>query len=206
MKVLGLTGGIGMGKSTVAALLERRGLPVLDTDVVAREIVEPGQPALMEIERAFGPDIVGPNGRLRRERLAQIAFGDVVRRRQLEAITHPRIRERWRTQLAAWRKEGHACAVVVIPLLFETGAEDEFDCIVCVACSAATQRGRLLARGWTQEEIARRNAAQWPVEKKVALSHRVLWTEGSLDRLEAQVDRMFNGLSESVLTGTRAVR
>lgn len=106
---------------------------------------------------------------------------------------HPRIRRRWQDQMAAWRKDGHARAVVVIPLLFETHAQPEFDCIVCVACSAATQRERLLARRWTPDDIDRRNAAQWPVEQKSALSHHVLWTEGAMEALESQVKRLLAG-------------
>jgi dephospho-CoA kinase len=190
MKVFGLTGGIGMGKSTAAALLAARGVPVVDTDLLAREFVEPGQPALGEIRAAFGPQVFGPDGRLRRDELARRVFADAVARKQLEAILHPRIREGWQAQVAAWRGESRPAAVVVIPLLFETGAETQFDRILCVACSPATQQERLRARGWTPEQIAGRLAAQWPVEKKMALAHHVLWSEGAPAVLAGQLGRI----------------
>lgn len=194
MKLLGLTGGVGMGKSTAAALLRARGLPVVDTDELARELVEPGQPALAEIRAAFGPEVFDSQGCLRRDALARIVFADETRRRELERILHPRIREAWRAQVAAWRAAGRPGAVVVIPLLFETGVAGEFDATVCVACTAASQRERLLARGWSEEEIARRLAAQWPVERKLAEADFVVWTEGGLDLTAAQLDRILRQL------------
>ncbi len=179
MKVFGLTGGIGMGKSTAAELLRPR-IAVVDTDVLAREVVEPGQPALSEVRALFGPEIIAQDGRLRREELARRVFSSESARKQLEAILHPRIRALWQAQIEGWRAEGRKIGVVVIPLLFETNAAAHFDATVCVACSAATQRERLLARGWTAEQIEQRLPAQWPVEKKMALVDFVVWTEGSL--------------------------
>jgi len=143
MEVLGLTGGVGMGKSTSAQLLRDRGVRVVDTDDLARQVVEPGQPALAEVLAAFGPEMAGPDGRLRRKELARRVFADPAARRQLEAILHPRIRMLWRAQVEAWRTEDHRLAVVVIPLLFETKAEAELDATICVACSVATQQERL---------------------------------------------------------------
>src|SRR5271157_4619779 len=127
MIVYGLTGGVGMGKSAAAELLRARGVPVVDTDELARQVVEGGQPALAEVSRVFGPEVLGPEGRLRRNELAERVFADPVARKRLEAILHPRIRALWRAQVAAWRKESPPCAAVVIPLLFETGAEAELD-------------------------------------------------------------------------------
>ncbi|MCX6895640.1 MAG: dephospho-CoA kinase [Verrucomicrobia bacterium] len=190
MKVYGLTGGIGMGKSTAAGFLHERGIPVVDTDELARQLVQPGQPALAEITAAFGAEILSAAGELRREELARLVFADAAARKRLEAILHPRIRDRWLAQIVEWRTAGSAAAVVVIPLLFETGAESNFDKIICVACSAATQRERLLARGWTAEQISQRIAAQWPVEKKMALAHHVVWTEGDSTVLAAQLARI----------------
>lgn len=179
-----------MGKSTSARLLAQRGLPVVDTDDLAREVVEPGQPAWREIQQLFGSAIMGADGRLRRDELARLVFTDESKRKQLEAIVHPRIRERWLAQSEAWRKAGQQRAVVVIPLLFETQAEAQFDTIICVACSAASQRERLLARGWNEEQIDQRIQAQWPVEKKMTLSHFVVWTEAGLDVHAEQLDRI----------------
>src|SRR5437588_1645267 len=181
MNIIGLTGGVGMGTSTAANLLHERGLPVIDTDVLAREVVEPGQPAWEEIQRLFGPGIVRTDGQLRRDELARQVFSDPARRKQLEAIVHPRIRERWLTQIELWRAEKQSHSLVVIPLLFETDAAASFTTIICVACSPATQRERLLARGWSPEQVEQRIQAQWPTEKKMALAHFVIWTEGSLE-------------------------
>jgi dephospho-CoA kinase len=209
MKVLGLTGGIGMGKSTADQLLRQRGLPVVDTDLLARQIVEPGQPALREVQQLFGPGIVGPDGRLRRHELAQRVFKDPEARKQLEAILHPRIRALWKAQIETWRVQAPApstldprpstLAVVVIPLLFETGAETEVDITICVACSAATQRQRLQARGWPPEQIEQRIAAQLPIAEKIARADFVVWTEAGLDVHAAQLDRILAHCSVSRL-------
>lgn len=193
MKVLGLTGGIGMGKTACAELIRQRGIPVVDTDDLARQIVEPGQPALAEIQGLFGPGLIGPDGRLRRADLARRVFADPAARKQLEGILHPRIRRLWLTQVEVWRAEGKPLAVVVIPLLFETGAQSELDVTICVACSADTQHRRLRARGWTSEQIAQRIAAQWPVDKKLAFADYVIWSEAGLDVHAAQLDLILSG-------------
>jgi dephospho-CoA kinase len=191
MKLLGLTGGVGMGKSTAAQFLRNRGVPVADADELARQLVEPGQPALNEIQAAFGKKIMAPDGQLRRSALARIVFADAAARKKLETILHPRIRERWLAQIETWRRENHTLAVVVIPLLFETKAESHFDKTVCVACSAPTQRQRLLSRGWTPEQIQQRVAAQWPVEQKISRADFVVWTDGALDAHAQQLERIF---------------
>lgn len=181
-----------MGKTAASEWLRRRGVDVVDTDQLAREIVEPGQPALDEIRNAFGAEILDSQGRLRRSELATIVFHDAAARQRLEAITHPRIRDLWRRLLATWDGQGRTVAVVVIPLLFETGVESELDETICVACSKVTQRNRLLERGWTGREIQQRNAAQLPIEIKMARANRVIWTEGSLEILAAQLERIFS--------------
>jgi|YelNatPaOPRAMG01_1025707.scaffolds.fasta_scaffold21785_3 dephospho-CoA kinase len=188
MIVLGLTGGIGMGKSTVAELLAQRGWPVVDADVLARQVVEPGQPALEEIVRLFGREILDAQGRLRREEVARRVFADASLRRRLEAITHPRIRALWQQAVAQWRRQQRPGGVLVIPLLFEVGAQSEVDVVICVACTAETQRRRLLARGWSEREIAQRLAAQMPIEQKLARADYVIWTEGELDLTARQLD------------------
>ena len=196
MKVLGLTGGIGMGKSTAAQLLQARGIPVVDTDDLAHQLVEPGQQALAEISAAFGPDIRGPDGRLRRKELARRVFANPAERLRLESILHPRIRDLWHARIEGWKAEGHSLTVVVIPLLFETRAENEVDATVCVACSAATQRRRLQARGWPDPQIDQRIAAQWPIDQKMAQSHFVIWTEAPGSEIHsAQWDRILGVLA-----------
>ena len=191
MKVCGLTGGVGMGKSTAAEFLRARGAQVVDADELARQLVQPGQPALAEIQTEFGKKVIAPDGRLRRDELARIVFADAAAREKLEAILHPRIGERWLAQIETWRGENRALAVVVIPLLFETRAESHFDKIICVACSAPAQRERLLARGWTPEQIQQRLAAQWPVEQKISRADFVVWTDGAPDTQVRQLERIF---------------
>ena len=187
MQVCGLTGGVGMGKSTAAGFFSLRGVCVVDTDAIARELVQPGQSALAEIQDQFGSKLIGSDGQLKRDELARLVFADVIARQKLEAILHPRIRERWVRQVEAWRKEHRSLAMVVIPLLFETRAEASFDKIICVACSAGTQWQRLRGRRWPDDQIRQRIAAQLPVEQKMSRSHFVIWTEGAPDVHEEQV-------------------
>ena len=188
MKTFGLTGGVGMGKSTAAGFFLSHDVRVVDTDEIARQLVQPGQPALAEIQTIFGKNLLASDGTLKRDELARIVFANDINRKNLEAILHPRIREHWLAQIETWRDEGCALALVVIPLLFETGAESHFDKIICAACSPAAQHERLVARGWNAEQIQQRIAAQLPVEEKIARSHFVLWTDGVLESLAKQVE------------------
>ena len=194
MKVFGLTGGVGMGKSTAAGFIHARDAQVVDTDEIARQLVEPGRPALAEIKNQFGGKIISSAGGLKRGELAQIIFADAVARKKLEEILHPKIRERWLAQIEVWRKENHSLAVVVIPLLFETQAESQFEKIICVACSAANQQQRLLQRGWTSEQIRQRIAAQMPIDQKIARADFVVWTDGDLDSHRQQIERILSRL------------
>jgi len=204
MKICGLTGGVGMGKSTAARFLREHGAQIVDTDELARELVQPGQPALAEIQNVFGQKVISPGGQLRRAELAKIVFADAAARKKLEAILHPPIRKQWLAQIEAWlaapkrsdggRGENHPLAVVVIPLLFETRAESHFDKILCAACSAAAQRERLLARGWMPEQIRQRTTAQMPVEQKIARADFVIWTDGALDAHAQQIERILAAL------------
>jgi dephospho-CoA kinase len=195
MKVLGVTGGIGMGKSACASLLRELQVPVVDTDDLARELVGPGQPALTEIAAAFGPGILDQTGALRRRELGKRVFTSSDDRRKLEAILHPKIRERWRGMVQEWRAQNRPVAAVIIPLLFETGAEAELDAILCVACSERTQRERLAPRGWSAEEISRRMAAQLPIAEKMSRSTFVVWSEGSMDLHRAQLQKILARLA-----------
>jgi dephospho-CoA kinase len=191
MRLFGITGGIGMGKSTAGDLLSRRGAAVVDSDVIARQIVEPGQPALAEISAAFGPEMIKKDGGLDREKLAAAIFADPSSRSQLEAILHPKIRSVWQARAEEWRREGRDFGVVIIPLLFEAHSENIFDVVVCVACSARTQTRRLLGRGWSPEHIKQRLSAQWPAEEKIAKSDCVIWTDATLSAHAAQLERVF---------------
>jgi dephospho-CoA kinase len=188
MFVLGLTGGIGMGKSTAALLLRQRNLPVIDTDEIARDLTEPGTPAVAAIANQFGPVFITPEGGLDRARLAREIFTNREARTRLEMILHPPIRAVWLAKIEQLRGEPCPMAVVVIPLLFETAASEYFDRVACIACSPASQRNRLSLRGWTAEHIDQRNAAQWPIEKKILMSDYLIWTEGPVEVHAAQLD------------------
>lgn len=185
---------MGMGKSSSADFLRQAKLPVLDTDGLARAMVAPGQPALAEIRSIFGDGILDEVGRLRRRELAARVFADVEARRQLERILHPRIRAAWQQAADNWRQQGQRAGVVVIPLLFETGAESEFDVIICVACSVSEQTRRLEERGWSAEQTVQRIQAQWPIERKMELAHFVLWNDGERTVLAEQIQNVLRCL------------
>ncbi len=194
MILLGITGRIGMGKSMASAILARLGMAVVDTDEIAREVVAPGQPALAEIRSTFGDGVFRPDGSLDRPRMAEVVFGNPDARKSLEAILHPKIRLAWAERVGNWRSGGVGCGVVVIPLLFETGVEAQFDAVVCVACSAGTQRRRLRQRGWTEDHLERRLSAQMPVELKMQKSRYVIWTETPVEAHEDQWRVVLGGL------------
>src|SRR5882724_5262802 len=177
-----------MGKSTCAQFLRSRSVPVVDTDDLAREVVEPGQPALKEVRAAFGPAVIAGDGSLRRDMLARLVFSEANARATLEKILHPRIRELWRARVKALSAEAAPLAVVVIPLLFEIHAETEFEATFCIACSSVAQRERLIARGWSLEEINQRIQAQMPTDQKIAKADFLIWTESSLDLHSAQLE------------------
>src|SRR6202012_3993021 len=120
MNLCGLTGGVGMGKSTAAGFFLQLGVPLVDTDALARELVEPGQAGLAEIRAEFGPGLLDAGGRVKRHDLARLGFADSNARRKLEAILHPRIRQAWQARAEAWRREKYPLGLIVIPLLFET--------------------------------------------------------------------------------------
>ena len=181
---------MGMGKSTAGQFLQQRGVEVADTDLIARRLTEPGQPALREIIQRFGPLILFADGRLNRAEMARIVFADPGARGDLEAILHPRIRAAWEAEVETWRALGRDGGAILIPLLFETGAAACFDAVLCVVCSEASQWQRLRRRGWTDDHIRRRLAAQWPVEKKVARSDFVIWTDTTLEAHGAQLERV----------------
>lgn len=184
-----------MGKSACAQLLAGRGIPVVDTDVLAREVVASGQPALAEIRAAFGGEVIAPDGTLRRDLLARRVFGNNGARKELEGILHPRIRRLWLEQAEDWKSAGQPLGVVVIPLLFETGAEADLDLTLCVACSSGTQLKRLLARKWTPAQIGQRMSAQWPIERKMSAADFVIWSEGTLEAHDRQLDIVLKAIS-----------
>lgn len=193
MLVIGLTGGIATGKSTVARRLGELGVPVIDADQLAREVVEPGEPALDEIRERFGPGVIDEHGRLDRAALGSIVFADEGARKALEAIVHPRIRRRMREIVNQLKQDGAPLVVCDIPLLFETGVGlDWVDRTVVVYAPRHVQRERLMARnGLTPEEAERRIASQLPIEEKARRADVVIDNTGALDQTLRQVDRLW---------------
>lgn len=193
---VGLTGGIASGKSVVAAELAARGAIVIDADVLAREVVEPGTPALAAIVDRFGAQVLS-DGRLDRARLAQIVFADPLARRDLERIVHPAVR----TRAAELERAAGAAAVVVhvIPLLVETGQQEDFDLVVTVDVDHETQIKRLMARnGYTRAEAESRIAAQASREGRRIAADVVLGNTGSVTQLREQIDALWAELSSAV--------
>ena len=199
MLLIGLTGGIGSGKSTVARLLEKRGAVVFDADLFAREAVEPGTPGHAAVIERFGADVLAPGGELDREALASIVFADPAARRDLEQIVHPEVRRLFAEGSEAYRDTDRV-VVFSAPLLVETGMHTAFEVLVVVSATVATQIDRLMRqRGMSEPSIRARIDAQAPLEDKAAAADILVDNEGSLEELESQVEQLWNDLS------TRAV-
>ncbi len=195
MRVVGLTGGIASGKSTFAAALRVRGVPVLDADALARAVVAPGTRALAEIARALGPDVVGPDGALDRKLVAAIVFRDAEARRRLESITHPAVRRAMVEETDRLASAGHGLVFYDVPLLYEAGLDRVLDSVVVVWAPVEVQRARLVARdGLTLEEADARLGAQLPIDEKAARGDFVVENVGSPADLDAKADRLLADL------------
>jgi dephospho-CoA kinase len=195
MLKVALTGGIATGKSYVRQRLAARGVPSVDADTLAREVVEPGTPGRAAIAARFGRDVFDPDGRLDRKALSAIVFRNDAARADLEAIVHPAVY----SAIGAWFAEqagaGLPFAVADIPLLYESGHAGDFDAVIVAACHPDRQRERLIARdGLTAEEAAARLSAQWPIERKVDLADFVIRTDGTFADTDVQVDAALNWL------------
>ena len=188
--LVGLTGGIGSGKSLVAELLAAHGATIIDADILAREAVAPGTPGLAQVRERFGTGVLRPDGSLDRAALGRIVFGDPIARRDLEAIIHPAVRAR-AAALAAAAPEG-AVVVQVIPLLVETGQQGHFDQVVVVDVEPEVQLSRIVRRdGLSEAEARARLRAQASREARLAAAHVVLRNNGNRDDLAAAVDRLW---------------
>jgi dephospho-CoA kinase len=199
---IGLTGGIASGKSTVARLFAERGIPVIDLDLVAREVVAPGQPALAEIVAAFGADVLDERGELDRASLRDRVFRDPVARKRLEELLHPRILEAGVTQA---EHAGGPYQVIVAPLLVEFGLTRWVDRVLVVDCPAATQLQRLLARDGGDEAIARAIlATQASREQRLAAADDVIVNDGSPEHLPGSVSILDAAYREMAAAGARA--
>jgi len=197
VRVIGLTGGIASGKSAVAGMLRDLGAPVVDADLVARQVVEPGTPALAEIVARFGADMVDADGRLDRKRLADEVFSDLTARRDLNAITHPRIAQASAAAFAELAAAGHAVAIYEAALLVENRAHERLDGLIVVAVPEEIQVERLRARDGIDEAAARaRLAAQLPLRDKVAVADWVIDNGGSLEETRARVAEVWRQVLE----------
>lgn len=176
MILVGLTGGVATGKSTVAAMFKRCGATVIDADELARTVVAPGRPAWREIVKKFGRDILNTDRSINRQAVGAIVFCNKAKRRQLEQIIHPRVaREQSRLTRAAAKKDPHAVVIYDVPLLFEAGIDQRVDTTIVVIADRETQIARLRKRnGLTRPEALRRINSQMPLAKKVARADYVL--------------------------------
>ena len=192
-----LTGGIATGKSHVRARFAARGIPTVDADRLAREVVEPGRPAWTALRTRFDPALFTPDGALDRRRVAALVFDDAAARADLEAIVHPHVRaaiDEWFERLAAGGTAPFGIAD--IPLLFETDRAGEFDRVIVTACDAATQLARLAQRDrLSSDEGRKRLAAQLPAAVKVAGADFVVQTGGSFDATDRQVESIYRALT-----------
>ena len=195
---VGLTGGIASGKSSLAKLLSERGIPVIDSDTIARDLVAPGSEVLSEIARALRAVVVAPDGGLDRKRVGQIVFADDAKRKALEKILHPRImaeQDRWLNRI---EEAGESpVAVVEAALMIESGGSKRFDLVVVVNCGEAQQIERFMERAGMDEAAARaRIEAQMPLSEKVKLADRVVDNSGSLPDLAAEAESLVRWLKE----------
>ena len=188
-RVWGLTGGIATGKSTVSAWLKAAGVPLIDADVIAREVEAPKTKGLAEIAAAFGDDYLLPNGTLNRRKLGQLVFNDPAQLARLTAVTTPLIQAEIRRQLTHYRRQEAPLVVIDAPTLFEVGyLRDWVDQIMVVTTSPATQKQRLMARdGLSAEQAQARLDRQWPIAQKVALADWVIDNEGPITQTRQQV-------------------
>lgn len=199
IRKIALTGGIATGKSYVANKLREAGVPLVDADVLSREVVAPGTPGLAAVRRRFGPDAVRRDGTMDRVRVGQIVFKDKRARLDLEAIIHPAVQKAINDFFDALPKRT-PFAIADIPLLFETSREKLFDAVVVVACPRDMQLQRVMERNkLSKEDAERRLAAQLPIEKKIEKATYVIKTDGTFDQTDAQIAALIDKLKDGKL-------
>jgi dephospho-CoA kinase len=195
MKVIGLTGGIASGKSMVASRLMQLGARIIDADLIARQLTEPGSEVLREISRMFGSQYLDEQGNLRRKALGNLIFSDPVQRERLDRLMQPRIREEISRQLIQAELEGAAVLVLVAPLLLEAGLEDLVDEVWVVALDRENQKKRLMQRdNLTEEQAEGRLASQSSLAEKLGKATRVIDNRGDLLAAEKQIDALWRGV------------
>lgn len=201
--VVGLTGSIATGKSVVARILAELGAKIIDADRVAREVVQPGEPALAEIVAAFGRKVLQPEGELNRKALAELVFTDAASLARLNQITHPRIIERINELCQAYLTQGAGLVVIDAPLLIETGLAEQVDVVVVTTCPREVQIARIQARdGLSRAEAEQRIASQLPQEEKIKQADFVIETDCSLAELRVRVKEVWEEIVHAQDSGT----
>jgi dephospho-CoA kinase len=198
MKRIALTGGIGTGKSHVRAVFAALGVPTIDADTLARDVVAHGTPGFDAVVATFGRGILTPDGDLDRRALGALVFADNSKRRDLEAILHPAIRAAIDQWFASLDKDAHTLAIADIPLLYEVGLDTEYDEVIVTACTPQTQMKRIMARdNLDAADVQRRLDAQMPIDEKVKRATYVIDTNGSLVQTNAQVHALYRKLHDA---------
>lgn len=194
MLLVGLTGGIGSGKSTVARMLEERGAVVVDADDLSHRAIAPGTPGHEKVVERFGSNVLAPGGDVDREALASIVFADPAARRDLEAIVHPEVRRMFAEKAERYRDTDDV-VVLSAPLIVESGMQGAFDVLLVVSTRVETQVRRLMReRGMSEGDVRARIAAQLPLEAEAEAADVIIDNEGTLEELEGQVDRVWEDL------------
>ena len=195
MLKVALTGGIATGKSHVLDQFRRRGVPCLDADVLAHGVTAAGTEATAAIAARFGAEILAADGSVDRKKLGPIVFADASARRDLEAIVHPAVHRAIAAGVRGFEMLGDTLAIVDVPLLYETGAEKDFERVIVTACAPEAQIARLIERGLTEDAARQRLAAQWSTGKKISHANFVVKTDGTFEETNKQVDEIYRALT-----------
>ena len=196
--IIGLTGSIASGKSTVSEMLKNSGYPIIDADLVARQVVEPGSDTLEQIEQAFGPEVIREDGTMDRAKVGDIIFNDPARRKVLNDIIHPAIRQEMMQQRHEYLIEGYKTIIMDIPLLFESRLQHLVDKILVVSVTEENQFNRLVERnGFTEKEARARISSQLPMSVKEDGADAVIYNNGTIDETKWQLNRILDNWKAS---------